>query len=382
MGKSRFAKNTAIAISGAMAGLAVFIACNDKSPVTPPTPTTYQLTVTASTGGTITAPASPTLTVNKDTATQIQAQANTGYVFSEWSDTSGNASIAYKNSAYTTVKLVSGNAVLQAGFIPVVSALTPIDISAFQKENGANFGYFKGTWTALPDFHALTPDSSGPCDSLDVMAVPHQSHNFGVMFTGYFNVPFDGNYTFFLRSSDGSRLLINDSIIISIDSIHSSPVEDSATVALLTGAYQIEVRYFDAGSSPSLWVGYACSDIGIDKQTIPNGALSRPNTAPVPKIIVTGPAGGEAYHPGDTIHIRWTYKNPRGQVFVSLSVDSGKTFNNISAYAFPSDTNWYNWKIPNDNSYITQSAFIEVDEYPPYNLYGESNRFSIAAKLK
>ncbi len=365
--------------------LAVFIACSDKSPVTPPPPTTYQLTVIASAGGTITAPASPTVTVNKDAATTIRAQANAGYFFSEWTDTSGNASIAYKNSAYTTVKLVSGNAVLQAGFIPVVSGLTPIDISAFEKEAGANFSYFKGTWTALPDFHALTPDTSGPCDSLDVMALPHQSHNFGVVFTAYLSIPMAYDYTFYLRSSDGSQLLLNDSVIINNDSIHSSPVEDSATVYLSdypAPTYQIEVRYFDAGSSPSLGVGYACSDIGIDKQTI-IGALSRPSTAPVPKISVTSPAGGEAYHLGDTIHVRWTYRNARGQVFASLSVDSGKTISLISPRAFPADTNWYNWQIPlGADTLITQSAFIEVDEYPPYNLFGKSNPFSIAARRK
>lgn len=386
MKKRRFIQNTAIAVSGAMAGLAVFIACNNNSPVTPPPPVTYQLTVIAGIGGTITAPASQTVTVNKNAVTTIRAQANAGYFFSEWTDTSGNATITYKNSAYTTVKLASGSAVLQAGFIPVVSALTPIDISAFEKESGANFSYFKGTWTVLPDFRALTPDSSGPCDSLDVAAVPHQANNFGVVFTAYLNIPMEWDYTFYLRSSDGSQLLINDSVIINNDGVHSSPVEDSVTVHLSdypAPTYQIEVRYFDAGSSPSLWVGYACPDIGIDKQTIPKGALSRPSTAPVPKIIVNSPAGGEAYHLGDTVHVQWTYRNARGQVFVSVSVDSGKTTSLISPRAFPSDTNWYNWQIPSDaDSLITQSAFILVEEYPPYNLFGESNRFSIAARRK
>ena len=374
--------------SGDLSGSAnpAAVRMNGNKNITATFSNTCQLTVSAAAGGMITAPSSSPITVALGAATTITAAPNAGYVFSEWTDTSGNASIAYKNSAYTTVKLVSGNAVLQAGFIPIVSALTPIDISAFEKESGANFSYFSGTWTALPDFSALTPDSSGPCDTLDVAAVPHQANNFGVVFTAYLSIPMEWDYTFYLRSSGGSQLLINDSVIIDNDSLHTSPVEDSATVRLSdypAPTYQIEVRYFDTSSSPSLWVGYACPDIGIDKQTIPNGALSRPNTAPVPKIIVTSPAGGEAYHLGDTIHVRWTYKNPRGQVFASLSVDSGITFNNISAYAFPSDTNWYNWRIPLDaDTLITQSAFIEVDEYPPYMLYAVSNRFSIAARRK
>jgi len=531
MRKSRFIKNRAIAISCAMAGLAVFIACN--SPVTPPT--TYQLTVIAAAGGTITAPSNSPVTVTKGAATAISAlpnigysfvnwtvtsgaatfahsdsasttvtltsgsatvqasftikqysiritsdngtvvknpnqslydsnttvtltptsaaqlavvagaggvitapssspvtvtggyqftdwggdlsgsanpatitmntnknvtanfssnynQAtvtvisavpNAGYVFCRWTDTSGNASIGYMNSVFTTARLIYGDATVQASFIQIVSPLTPIDISAFQKENGANFSYYTGTWTVLPDFSALTPDSSGPCDSLDVTAVPHQSNNFGVVFTAYFNIPMAGKYTFYLRSSDGSQLLLNDSVIINNDGVHSSPVEDSATVSLAdypSVNYQIEVRYFDASSSPSLWVGYSCTDFGIDKQTI-IGALQRPFTGPVPKIIMTQPAGGETYRLGDSMHVRWIYKNPRAQVFVSISVDNGVTFNLISI-ALPGDITWYDWKIPNDNSYITQSAFIEVDEYPPYNLYALSNKFSIVAAAK
>jgi hypothetical protein len=369
-----------------VSGVTVFFTCGSRSPAAPD-PETCQLTVIAAAGGTITAPAVSTVTVNKGAAATIRALANAGHVFSEWTDTSGNASIAYKNSASTTVRLMSGDAVLQAGFIPIVSPLTPVDISAFQKETGANFSYFKGSWTALPDFKAFMPDSSGPCDSLDIAALPHQSDNFGVVFTAYFNVPVDADYTFYVRSSDGSRFFLNDSCIINNDGIHSSPVEDSATVYLSTypapGTYQIEVRYFNANSSPSLWVGYSCTDFNIDKQTIPNGALSRPYTGPVPKITVAVPAGGETYHLGDTIHVRWTYRNPRGQVFASLSIDSGITFSNISAYAFPADTNWYDWQIPpGADSLVTQSAFIRVEEYPPYNVSGRSHGFSIAAAAR
>jgi hypothetical protein len=365
-----------------MAGIAVWIACNGTSTIDPPAPTTYQLVVIAGTGGTVAIPASSPVTVNKDAATAIKAQANAGYCFAEWTDTSGNASIAYKNSASTKVRLVSGNAVLQARFIPIVSPLTPLDISAFEKENGASYRYYKGTaWTSLPDFSALAPDSAGPCDSLDVIAVPHQAHNFGAVFAAYFNAPFDADYTFYLKSSDGSRLLLNDSVIINNDGVHASPVEDSATVALSTansGAYLIEVRYFNASSSPLLWVGYS-SSVGVSKQTI-SSALSRPSTAPVPKITVTKPAGGETFRLGGTVRVQWTYKNPRGQVFARVSADDGKTFSLISSRAFPADTNWYDWQIPaNADSLISASAFIEVDEYPPYSLTGVSNRFTIAA---
>jgi hypothetical protein len=340
----------------------------------------FQMTVIAGTGGTITAPATQTVATCLDSDIVITAHANPGYVFSEWTDTSGNAVIAFKNSASTTAKLSSGNATLQAGFIPIVSVLKPIDISAFQKENGANYRYYEGSWTTLPDFSTLVPDSAGPCDSLDVNAIAHRTNNFGVVFYGYINIAIDGNYTFYVKATDGSALLINDSLILSNDGVHSSSAEKSANVNLQQGAYVIEVRYLNAGSAPDFKVSYECSDVGLTKATINSDFISRPYTGPVPKITIDKPSGGETVHLGDTLHVQWTYKNSRGQVFVSLSVDSGKSFENICTEAIPGNVMTYNWQVPlGADSLVTQSALIMVEEYPPFNLHGISNRFSIVA---
>jgi hypothetical protein len=364
-----------------ISGLVVFFACNGKSsPIGPST--TYQLTVIADAGGTITIPSSSPVSVASGAETAIKAHANAGFSFARWVVNGDFATIAYLNSASTTVKLGTGNDTVRAEFIAVPALPNQINISAFQNENGANFSYYKGTWTTLPDFSSLVPDSSGPCDSMDVNAMPHISNNFGFTYNGYFSITIDGDYTFFLKSADGSQLLLNNSVVITNDGIHSQPVEDSAVVSLSQGTYLMEVRYFDASSSPYLNVSYACVANGIEKQTISNQSLQRPYTGPVPKITITSPAGGETYHLGDTIHVRWTYKNARAQVFASISVDSGKSIENISATAFPPTVTTYDWKIPSDSvSYITHSAFIKVGEYPPYNLFGFSNSFSIIAAL-
>jgi uncharacterized repeat protein (TIGR02543 family) len=77
---------------------------------------TYQLTTTAVTGGTITAPASSPTTVNHGEATTITAVANTGYTFSGWSVPTGSATIANTAAASTTATLTAGNATVQANF--------------------------------------------------------------------------------------------------------------------------------------------------------------------------------------------------------------------------------------------------------------------------
>jgi hypothetical protein len=336
-----------------------------------------QLTVIALTGGTIVAPSSSTIPVDSVTSTAIAAQANAGYSFARWISSTGNASVAYSNASHTSVKLASGDDTLSAQFIPVPALPNNVDVTLFQRENGANFSYYIGTWAALPDFSTLTPDSSGPCDSMDVVAIAHQAHNFGAVFTGYLNIPIDGDYTFYLASSDGSALLLNDSMILNNDGIHAAAREDSAVVSITQGTYVIEVRYFNASSSAFLNVSYS-SSVGIPKTTLLAGALVRAYTGPVARLYVTQPAGGETYHLGDVIHAQWTYKNPRAQVFASISVDGGKTFQNISLLAFPTAVSSYDWQIPADSSYVTQLAYIKVEEYPPYTAFAVSKAFTIA----
>jgi uncharacterized repeat protein (TIGR02543 family) len=96
------------------------------------TPTTYQLSVVADTGGTITAPASSPVTVNHGAATTITAAANAGYTFANWTVTSGSGSIASASSASTTITLTSGNATVQANF-----TINTYTITATAGANGA-----------------------------------------------------------------------------------------------------------------------------------------------------------------------------------------------------------------------------------------------------
>jgi uncharacterized repeat protein (TIGR02543 family) len=76
---------------------------------------TYQLTIAAGTGGTITPTGTP-VTVNYGVATAIMATPTTGYNFVNWTVTSGAATIASATSASTTVTLSSSNATVTANF--------------------------------------------------------------------------------------------------------------------------------------------------------------------------------------------------------------------------------------------------------------------------
>ena len=141
------------------------------------------------------------------------------------------------------------------------------------------------------------------------------------------------------------------------------------------------VRYFDANSAPACTVSYACPAIGIDKQIVGNGNLSRPYTGPVSKIIITKPAGGEIYRLGDSMEVRWIYRHFDHMVFCEISKDGGRSFSMLSLRAFAhTDTNGFmGWRIPTNDSMITSQARIRVRDYPPGVNVCFSNAFSIVS---
>ncbi|MBN1128688.1 MAG: hypothetical protein JXA71_06860 [Chitinispirillaceae bacterium] len=358
----------------------VGLACNGKNSAGP-AETRFQLTVIAGAGGSIVAPVQASQAVEDGAATTISARADRGYAFARWVVLGDNASVSYVNSPDAEVTLGGGNDTVRAEFIAVPALPGHIDISAMPRENGVNFLRYSGSWTTLPDFAALAPDSAGPADSLAVTALPHGTGGFGAVLNGYLSIPIDGSYSFFLTSSDGSALYLNDSLMLSNDGVHAAPSADSVMVPLTQGDYLIGVRYFNATSSPFLNVSYACPDIGIDRMTIPKDALQRCDTRPVAKITINRPAGGETFRLGDTVHVQWTYKNSRGQTVAQISADNGKTFSNICDSAFAGTISSYDWLIPPGADYlITQTAVIRVKEYPPFDATGVSKVFSIAAR--
>jgi hypothetical protein len=356
-----------------------WLACNENNPATV-AESTYRLTVLAGSGGTITAPTGSIAEVRKGGSTTISARANRGFTFARWTVSGENATVTYQNAADAAVTL-TGDDTVRAEFIAVPALPAPIDLSSIPTENGVNFARYAGSWSKLPDFSTLSAQVSGPGDSLGLYMSPGQANGFGLELSGYLVIALDGNYTFYLASSDGSSLYLNDSAVLVSDGIHATPKEDSVTVALLQGDYLIGVHYFAGLSAPYLGVAYACVDNGIEKTAIPKDALVRADTRPSVKITVTRPAGGETFRLGDTIHVRWAYKNPRGQVYAQLSVDNGKRFKNISVNAFPGNVSSYDWQIPpGADSLVTQTALIRVEEYSPFTVKGVSKMFSIVGR--
>lgn len=114
---------------------------------------TYELTVSAGAGGSITTPGSPTVNIGHGVPITISADPNLGYTFDGWSVVAGSGvTIADSGSASTEVTLENGNATVAAGFVdntgpnqPNVNGDTPtIDTTptwTWQSGGGGNGTY-------------------------------------------------------------------------------------------------------------------------------------------------------------------------------------------------------------------------------------------------
>jgi hypothetical protein len=121
---------------------------------------------------------------------------------------------------------------------------------------GVKYKYYEGSWTQLPDFSKLTPKSEGVVHNFSITKRDRDS-GYALRFNGQINIPLEGQYSFFVRSDDGSQLLIDDQPVVSNASVNGI-TETNGSVYLTAGLHGIEVQYFQQQGEQSLnidWQG-------------------------------------------------------------------------------------------------------------------------------
>ena len=151
------------------------------------------------------------------------------------------------------------------------SFITRMDFE-FVKSNVNGLGYtlYRGAWKKIPDFSQLEADKKGHCYNFDVNEIELPKHNFALEVVGNLKIDRSGIYTFYLSSNDGSRLFLNNNMIIDNDGEHGTE-EKSADFFLEPGLNELKVHYFQSGGSKKLSLFYKGPD--IPKQKIPSNRL-------------------------------------------------------------------------------------------------------------
>ena len=153
-----------------------------------------------------------------------------------------------------------------------VRAINQYGESPFDKVGpGVGYAYYERTgMSVVPDFNTMTPVRTGRANTFQ-LGMQLRGDNFALKFEGFITIPTTGNYTFYLKSDDGSRLYINNNPVVNNDGLHDATAEQSGTVSLNAGIYPIKVTFFEATGGEVLTASY--QGPGISKQTIPGNVL-------------------------------------------------------------------------------------------------------------
>ncbi len=179
------------------------------------------------------------------------------------------------SSKYTKPIPINGDQTLKAMLlIPGTKASAPITTSFLTVDptiNGITYNYFEDVWVLLPDMASMKPLRSGRTFDLTFTSLPHRWGDYGFQFKTFIDLPSDGEYTFYVASDDGSKLFLDDKLLVNNDGLHGT-IELDGRVTLTRGKHKLEVWYFQSGGASELSV--ALEGPGMKKQQIPPRMLT------------------------------------------------------------------------------------------------------------
>src|SRR5262249_24044625 len=120
--------------------------------------------------------------------------------------------------------------------------------------SGLQYAYYEGSWDKLPNFSKLKPVAAGDAANFDLSPAKRREQ-FALRFEGTIELPTEGDYLFLIGSDDGSRLLIDDKLIVNNDGVH--PFEQKRKKLKMTaGLHSVVVEYFEQAGEESLQVDF------------------------------------------------------------------------------------------------------------------------------
>ena len=137
--------------------------------------------------------------------------------------------------------------------------------------NGWNYKYYAGSWTKIPNYSKLKPQKIGRMYDFNLNDFSNLSNEFGILLSSELEIKDNGEYIFYLKSNDGSKLFINEKLIIDADGLHGFS-GGSKNIKLSKGKHKIRLEYFQAGGGKGLELLYEGPN--IEKQVIPADVLS------------------------------------------------------------------------------------------------------------
>lgn len=150
--------------------------------------------------------------------------------------------------------------------------------------------------SVLPDFSSLEPYDGVVHEQIDFASTGGEfaetglSDDFGVVWTGWLEVPASGFWTLGTESDDGSRLLIGDQVVVDNDGLHGMQSR-SGSIGLDAGRHAIRIEFFERGGGAGCIV--KAGGPGMDFDVIPASMWSHGQSSePSPDLDGDGEVTG------------------------------------------------------------------------------------------
>jgi hypothetical protein len=149
------------------------------------------------------------------------------------------------------VKLVGGQTQqrieIDAPFLPN-GASGRASVSPGATTPGLAYSYYEGSWPVTPhfDLRASAPISQGVIGSMSPIPFARRADGFGVVYTGFLNVPADGRYVLYISTEGDAHLAIGDKWVTGATACgsYAGPyICDAGFVSLRAGLHPITVQY-------------------------------------------------------------------------------------------------------------------------------------------
>jgi hypothetical protein len=187
---------------------------------------------------------------------------------------------------------------------------------------GLIYGHSTGAWTDLDQITVWnSPEYTGTVPNF-TLAPRTQEDFFNFEYSGFIYINNAGTYQFRTTSDDGSRLALNDVVILDNDGLHGNVTVTSPNQELGSGPQAINVKYFEYTGGQSLTVEYRGPDTFFFWTTIPNSALKSGAAPPVVGASISNVIVMNETQKADELISVNIFPNPSSQDNIQVKVDT------------------------------------------------------------
>lgn len=180
--------------------------------------------------------------------------------------------------------------------------------------SGLFYEHTTGSWPQIDSVNWLWSEYNGMVRHF-TLAPKTQDDYYNFSFDGFLLIENAGSYQFRVGSSDGSRLTLDNNVLVNNDGIHEFQTETGSSTSLSAGPHRIYLQYFEYTGVDSLSVEYKGPDTGNEWMVISQDVLK--SDPSVVTAIGANPDNG----PEDSFYVS-VYPNPTTPDNINVVVET------------------------------------------------------------